>query len=108
MEAVQDTKTNSLAVISAYIEKAPTQQTENVQALSWNARNASADVEASNKSISQSGNDVNTQNNICSNTDKFCIENNIVRVMMLWKSLIILFFFIKNSAIYAVFLFIFY
>ena len=53
VEAVPDTNAKSLAVISAYIEKAPIQQTENVQAFSSNVRNASAVIEASNKNIPQ-------------------------------------------------------
>ena len=40
-------------VISAYIEKAPVQQTENVQALSSNVQNASDDTETFNNSIPQ-------------------------------------------------------
>lgn len=58
VEAVPDTKNKSLAIVSCYIKKAPNQQTENVQALSSNVRNASADIEAIS-SISQDADIVN-------------------------------------------------
>ena len=58
VEAVADTNAQSLAVVSAYIEKAPKQQTENVQAFSSNVQNASADSEASKNIVYQNGEDV--------------------------------------------------
>lgn len=59
VEAVPDTNAKKLAIVSAYINKSPIQQTENVQALSSNVRNDSADIEASDDIVSQSNNNVN-------------------------------------------------
>ena len=60
VEAVPDTKAKSLAVVSAYIEKAPKQQTENVQAFSSNVQNGSADNDTSNVIVAEENKIVNT------------------------------------------------
>lgn len=60
VEAVPDTNAKSLAVVSAYIKKAPAQQTENVQAFSSNVRNDSADTGISDNIISQDDDTVNS------------------------------------------------
>ncbi|MDY6315371.1 MAG: hypothetical protein SPL89_09450 [Clostridia bacterium] len=59
VEAVPDTRAKSLAVVSAYIEKAPARQTEDVQAPSYNVRNASDNTGTSTNIISQEVQNVN-------------------------------------------------
>lgn len=60
VEAVPDANAKRLMVVTAYIKKASTQQTENVRALSSNVRNASVDVEASDNNISPNTQNVNS------------------------------------------------
>lgn len=75
VEAVPDTNAKRLAVVSAYIKKAPVQQTENVQAPSSNVRNDSVDTEASNNIVSRENNIVNNSVRGDAKNDTHAVDN---------------------------------
>lgn len=60
IEGVTDINAQNLASVSAYINKAPIQQTENVQAFSSNVQNASVDIETSDGNIAHESDNVTT------------------------------------------------